>query len=90
MEAMGARMLGFARRGNLQLSLAHTLRLSDTARLAAGQRSLDLLNGDVLSESTALPKQEWELQFGGARNGFGGRLIVQWREAARAQCGQRP
>lgn len=85
MEAMGARMLGFARRGNLQLSLAHTLRLSDTARLAAGQRSLDLLNGDVLSESTALPKQEWELQFGGARNGFGGRLIVQWREAARAR-----
>ena len=85
MEAMGARMLGFARRGNLQLSLAHTLRLSDTAKLAAGQRSLDLLNGDVLSESTALPKQEWELQFGGARNGFGGRLIVQWREAARAR-----
>ena len=67
---MGARMLGFARRGNLQLSLAHTLRLSDTAKLAAGQRSLDLLNGDVLSESTALPKQEWELQFGGARNGY--------------------
>ena len=85
MEAMGSRMLGFARRGNLQLSLSHTLRLSDTARLAAGQRTLDLLDGDVLNDATALPRQEWELQFGGARNGFGGRLIVQWRDAARAR-----
>jgi hypothetical protein len=85
MEEMGARMLGFARRGNLQLSLAHTLRLSDTATLAAGQRSLDLLGGDVLNESTALAQQEWELQFGGARDGFGGRLVLQWREAARAR-----
>ncbi|NDE00220.1 MAG: hypothetical protein EBZ91_00360, partial [Gammaproteobacteria bacterium] len=85
MDAMGARMMGFARRGNLQLSLAHTLRLSDTARLSTGQRPLDLLAGDVLNESSALPRQEWELQFGGARNGFGGRLIVQWRDAARAR-----
>jgi iron complex outermembrane recepter protein len=85
MDAMGARMMGFARRGNLQLSLAHTLRLSDTATLSTGQRPLDLLAGDVLNESSALPRQEWELQFGGARNGFGGRLIVQWRDAARAR-----
>ncbi|MBU3672092.1 MAG: TonB-dependent receptor [Sinobacteraceae bacterium] len=85
MEAMGARMMGFARRGNLQMTVSHTLRLSDTASLAPGQRPLDLLAGDVLNESGALPRQEWELQFGGARNGFGGRLIVQWRDAARAR-----
>ncbi len=78
---MRERMLGFARRGTVQFSLNHTLRLHDEARLASGLARLDLLNGASLSESFGQPQNEVEGQMALTRNGITARFTAQWREA---------
>ncbi|MGA0799731.1 MAG: TonB-dependent receptor plug domain-containing protein [Steroidobacteraceae bacterium] len=84
MAAMGERMMGFARRGSWQLSMTHTHRTRDEVRLGNAGIPLDLLNGDVLLDPTGIAKDELELNLGGARNGFGGRLTARWRSATEA------
>lgn len=84
MAAMGQRMMGFARRGSWQLSITHTHRTRDEVRLGTAGIPLDLLNGDVLLDPTGISTDEIELNLGGARNGFGGRLTARWRSDTEA------
>lgn len=84
MAAMGERMMGFARRGSWQLSITHTHRTRDEVRLGNAGIPLDLLNGDVLLDPTGISTDELELNLGGARNGFGGRLTARWRSSTEA------
>lgn len=84
MAAMGERMMGFARRGSWQLSVTHTHRTRDEVRLGNAGIPLDLLNGDVLLDPTGISTDELELNLGGARNGFGGRLTARWRSSTEA------
>jgi len=84
MAAMGERMMGFARRGSWQLSMTHTHRTRDEVRLGNAGVPLDLLKGDVLFDPTGIAKDELELNLGGARNGFGGRLTARWRSGTEA------
>ena len=84
MAAMGERMMGFARRGSWQLSITHTHRTRDEVRLGNAGIPLDLLNGDVLLDPTGISSDELELNLGGARNGFGGRLTARWRSGTEA------
>ena len=77
-------MMGFARRGSWQLSITHTHRTRDEVRLGNAGIPLDLLNGDVLLDPTGISTDELELNLGGARNGFGGRLTARWRSSTEA------
>jgi hypothetical protein len=79
MAQIGERMTNFARRGSWQLSFSHTHRLTDTVSLGATGQTLDLLGGAALFDSTGIARDELELQLGGARNGYGGRLVTRWR-----------
>ena len=78
---MRDRMMSFARRGSIQLSVNHTLRVRDDVQLAPGQSTLDLLHGASLSESFGQPTQEIEAQLAFMRNGLNGRITAQWRDA---------
>ena len=78
---MRDRMMSFARRGSIQFSVNHTLRVRDDVQLAPGTTSLDLLHGASLSESFGQPTQEIEAQLAFVRNGLNGRVTVQWRDA---------
>lgn len=78
---MRDRMMSFARRGSIQFSINHTLRVRDEVRLAPGAARLDLLHGASLSESFGQPTQEVEAQLAFMRNGMNGRVTVQWRDA---------
>ena len=80
---MGERFMAFARRGSLQFSLVYTERLADEVTIAPGLPVLDLLAGDTLFDTNGNPRREVEAQFGGNRNGFGGRLVAQWRSGSR-------
>jgi len=79
MAQVSERMMSFARRGSWQLSFSHTHRLADTVSLGSSGARLDLLNGNALFDSNGIASDELELQFGGARNGYGGRLVTRWR-----------
>jgi iron complex outermembrane receptor protein len=83
MAQMGERFTAFARRGSLQFSLVYTERLTDEVTIAPGLPVLDLLEGDTLFDTNGNPRREVEAQFGGSRNGFGGRLVAQWRSGSR-------
>ena len=78
---MRERMMSFARRGSIQFSINHTLRVRDEAQLASAAAPIDLLRGSSLTESFGQPRQEFEAQLGLIRNGITGRLTLQWRDA---------
>jgi hypothetical protein len=42
------------------------------------------LKGDVLLDPTGISTDELELNLGGARNGFGGRMTARWRSGTEA------
>lgn len=86
MAQVGERFLAFARRGSLQFSLLYTERLADEVRIAPGLPSLDLLDGDTLFDTNGNPRRELELQFGANRDGYGGRLVTQWRGGSRIRA----
>ena len=83
MAQIGERFTAFARRGSLQFSLLYTERLADDLRIAPGLPALDLLGGDTLADTTGNPRREFEVQLGGSRDGYGGRLVGQWRSGSR-------
>jgi iron complex outermembrane receptor protein len=85
--AMAARFLSFARRGSAQFSLVYTHRLKDEVRIAPGLSVLDLLDGDTLSDTEGSPQHEFELQGGANRDGWGGRMVVRWRDGSRLRGG---
>lgn len=80
---MGERFLAFARRGSVQLSFNYTQRLSDEITIAPGLAPLDLLEGETLFDSAGSARHELEVQVGGSREGYGARLVTQWRSGSR-------
>lgn len=82
MAQMGERFLAFSRRGSVQLTLTYTERLADEITIARNLPTLDLLDGDTLFDSVGNPRRELEAQFGANRNGFGARVITQWRSGS--------
>lgn len=77
------------RAGRWSVSVAHTLRLEETARLAAGAPALDLLVGQSLNEQAPVRRHGLELEAGVTWRGIGARVEGNWRgegsvEGARA------
>lgn len=85
--AMAERFMAFGRRGSAQFSLVYTHRLKDEVRIAPGLPALDLLDGDTLFDADGSPRHEIELQAGANRDGYGGRMIVKWRDGSRIAGG---
>lgn len=97
-EAQGARggmaggggrggMFGGGQGGRLQLSLFHTVRLTDALTLRDGLAPLDRLNGAVGSGFGGTPRHAVEGEFGLFNNGFGARAQVEWQAATRVDTG---
>lgn len=82
MAQIGERFIAFARRGSAQFSLTYTQRLSDDILIAPGLPTLDLLDGDTLFDSGGVARHELEAQVGGNRDGFGARLVANWRSGS--------
>jgi hypothetical protein len=80
--AMAERFMAFGRRGSAQFSLVYTHRLKDEVRIAPGLPALDLLDGDTLFDTDGSPRHELELQAGASRDGYGGRMVVKWRDGS--------
>ena len=83
MAQIGERFLAFARRGSAQFTLTYTQRLQDEIALAPGVPVLDLLDGDSLFDTGAAARHELEVAVGANRDGFGGRLVTNWRSSSR-------
>ena len=49
-------------RDSFQIALYHTWRFQDDVVLRNGMPSLDLLNGDIISDKGGTPRHELELQ----------------------------
>jgi hypothetical protein len=67
------------RAGRWSVSIAHTLRLEETARLAAGAPALDLLAGQSLNEQAPVRRHGLELEAGVTWRGLGARIEGNWR-----------
>lgn len=76
--------------GRFNFSLYHTYRIQDEIVIRDGLPVLDLLNGSATSSRGGSPKNEIQLQAGVFRNGFGGFLNANWREATRIDGGTGP
>jgi len=63
--------------GRWNLSVFHTVRFSETARISAAGPVLDLLEGDALTGGGA-PRHELEFEGGAFHRGFGLRLNGSW------------
>ncbi len=83
MAQIGERFLAFARRGSAQFTLTYTQRLQDEISLAPGLPMLDLLDGDSLFDTAAASRHELEAAVGANRDGFGARLVTNWRSSSR-------
>ncbi len=64
--------------GRIQLSLYHTWRFEDSVLIRQGVPELDFLNGSAASSRGGRSRHEIEAQANLSRNGFGGRLTVNW------------
>lgn len=78
---------GNPRATRLQLSLYHTVRLSETVVVADGIPALDLLDGDVLGSGGGQPRNEIEAQAGLTRYGLGARVTANWKDASQVRRG---
>ncbi|MEO6580590.1 MAG: TonB-dependent receptor plug domain-containing protein [Sphingomicrobium sp.] len=78
---------GGANRGRLQLSLTHTLTLTDEASIRAGVPRLDFLHGDASGQGGGTPRHKVELEAGWSNNGLGARLSGDWRSGTRVEGG---
>jgi iron complex outermembrane receptor protein len=78
---------GNPRATRLQLSVYHTVRLSERVVVADGIPALDLLDGDVLGSGGGQPRNEIEAQAGLTRYGLGARLTANWKEASQVRRG---
>lgn len=83
----GAGGFGNPRATRLQLSLYHTVRLSEQVVVADGIPALDLLDGDVLGSGGGQPRNEIEAQAGLTRYGLGARLTANWKDSSRVRRG---
>ena len=76
----GGRYFG-ASGSRLQLSLFHTLHLTDRLTIRAGLPTLDLLNGAAIGNRGGQPRHELELTGSASRNGYGLRFSGTWQSA---------
>ena len=67
----------------ITFAVYHSVHLTETARLAAGQPTIDLLNGGTIGSQSGKPRHEVEVQAGVSHSGFGLRLTGQWQSATR-------
>ncbi|MFM9853343.1 MAG: TonB-dependent receptor [Sphingomonadaceae bacterium] len=80
----GGRFFGGGGGGNrLQISLYHTLHLTDRITIRDGLAPLDLLGGSAIGNRGGQPRHEVELSGGGAVNGIGVRFVGNWQSATR-------
>jgi TonB dependent receptor len=71
---------GFGGMGNrMQISLYHTLHLTDRITIRDGLPPLDLLNGAAIGNRGGQPRHEIELSGGASRNGIGFRVSGTWQ-----------
>lgn len=78
----GPMMGGGNGQGRWNLSVYHTLRFSETARISPTGPVLDLLDGDALTGG-GVPRNAIEFEGGAFHKGFGVRLNGSWTEATR-------
>lgn len=73
------------RGGRLNFALYHSWTLTNTARIAAGQPEIDLLNGGTLGSNTAPSRHKIEMRAGYSQNGIGVRLSGNWQNASHVE-----
>ncbi|NQE61753.1 TonB-dependent receptor [Caulobacter sp. RHG1] len=78
---------GNPRATRLQMSLYHTVHLSEQVVVASGIPALDLLDGDVLGSSGGQPRNEIEAQAGLTRYGLGARVTANWQSGSQVRAG---
>ncbi len=78
---------GNPRATRLQMSLYHTVHISEQVVVADGIPALDLLDGDVLGSGGGQPRNEIEAQAGLTRYGLGARLSANWKSASQVRAG---
>jgi hypothetical protein len=85
----GAAMMfgGGAGNGGMNLSIFHTLRLTDTVLIRPGVPELDYLDGSAFSGRGGRPRHEIELQAGVFRGGLGGFARATWQSATDVRGG---
>ncbi|RXR29610.1 TonB-dependent receptor [Sphingobium fluviale] len=76
---------GGAAGGRLSFSLYHSIHLTETATLIAGQPQIDLLNGGTLNGGAPQPRHEVEATAGYNRGWLGGRLTANWQSSAQVR-----
>ncbi len=69
--------------GRWSVSLFHTWKLADTARLSSGGAELNLLEGDALRETGGSARHELELEGGWFYRGVGFRVSANWQGESR-------
>jgi iron complex outermembrane recepter protein len=65
--------------GSFQVSLFHTLRLTDEILIRPGVPVLDFLNGSAAGSGGGQPEHQVDLQTAVQRNGLGARLTARWQ-----------
>ncbi|MBX3595327.1 MAG: TonB-dependent receptor [Sphingomonas sp.] len=73
--------------GRIQLSLYHTIALTDRIVIRDGLPDLDLLNGSATGSRGGSPRHQVELRAGVVRDGIGIRLNADWKSATRVVGG---
>jgi iron complex outermembrane recepter protein len=69
--------------GRMQFSLFHTWRLEDRVLIREGVPELDFLNGSAAGNGGGTPRHQLEFRANLFRDGFGGRLDVDWQSGTR-------
>lgn len=69
--------------GRMQFSLFHTWRLQDTVLIRPGLPELDFLSGSAAGSLGGTPRHQLEFRANLFRDGFGGRLDVDWQSGTR-------
>ena len=67
--------------GRINFAFYHTWHLTEQVRVAGAGPTLDLLNGDTVSNGAGQPRHELEAQAGYNNNGIGLRLSANWQSA---------
>lgn len=76
--------------GRFNISLFHTYRIQDEIVISPGLQPIDLLNGGATSARGGSPRNEIQLQAGVFKDGFGGFMNANWRDATVVDGGTGP
>jgi hypothetical protein len=78
---------GGQRGGRLQLSIFHTLLLSDEVRIRPGLPVLDYLGGEAAEGGSGRSRHRIEAEAGWFNNGLGARLTADWQSGSEVRGG---